>query len=245
MIGLMILGAALLWLAIAIGAGMGVRRLSGRRWPQFVTVVFLVWLPFWDVIPGYYLYRKAVREVAGVRIHQTAKAEGYLDLTKTDCNSCWTDLRDSAYSFLEIRRTGVTGVLNRSEQGAGYYTYRLLPRGDERCRVFDSLPNAEDLRAYYGLKDRCLFWTVSSTPTSQYEVSSGIDYYRNSKGLWPVRLVWRRVSDRASQRVLAQSIQVNFYSWIGRQVGILSWVYTREPDGRRIQFSNEDILNPD
>ncbi|MCC7423906.1 MAG: hypothetical protein IT428_26885 [Planctomycetaceae bacterium] len=245
MIGLMILGAALLWLAIAIGVGMGVRRLSGRRWPQFVTIIFLVWLPFWDVIPGYYLYQKAVREVAGVRIHQTAKADGYLDLTKTDCNSCWTDLRDSAYSFVEIHRTGKTGVLDRFEQGAGYYTYRLLPRDDERCRLFDSLQNAESLRAYYALKDRCLFWTVSPVPTSQYEVASGIDYYGNSKGLWPVRLVWRRVTDRMSHRLLAESIQVDFFSWIGRQIGIPSWIHTSEADGRRIRFRREDILKPD
>jgi hypothetical protein len=244
MIPLLILGAALLWMGIAVAAGIGAYRLSGKRWLQVATIVLLIWLPFWDVIPGYYLYQRAVREVAGVRIHQTARAAGYLDLTKTDCNSCWTDLRDSRYSYLEVHRTGATGVLYRSEQGAGYYTYRLLPRDDERCRVFDSLPNADDLRAYYGLMERCLYWTVSPTPVSQYEVSSGVDYYRNSKRRWPVRVVWRRVSDRASQGVLAESVQVDFFSWIGRQIGIPSWIHTRESDGRRIQFSNEDILKP-
>jgi hypothetical protein len=245
MIGLMILGAALLWMGIAVGAGIGARRLTGKRWLQWVTIVFLLWLPFWDVIPGYYLYQRAVREVAGVRIHGTAKAEGYLDLTKTDCNSCWTDLRDSAYRFIEIHRTGATGVLDRFEQGAGYYTYRLLPRDDERCRRFDSLPNVEALRTYYALKERCLFWTVSPVPTSQFEVSSGIDYYGGSKGLWPVRLVWRRVTDRVSRRILAESTQVDFFSWIGRQIGIPSWIHTKEPDGRRIRFRREDILKPD
>lgn len=244
MIGLMILGAALLWLAIAVAIGIGVHRLSGRRRLQVATVLFLVWLPFWDVIPGYYLYQKAVREVAGVRIHQTAKAEGYLDLTQTDCNSCWTDLRDSKYSYLEIQRTGATGVLYRSEQGAGYYTYRLLPRDDERCRLFDSLPNADPMRVYYGLGERCLYWSVSAKPTSQYEVSSGIDYYGNSKGLWPVRLVWRSVSDRSSRVMLAERIQVDFYSWIGRQIGIPSWIRTRESDGRRVQFRIEEVLKP-
>jgi hypothetical protein len=244
MIGLMILGAGLLWFGIAFGAGIGVYRVTGKRWLQVAAIVFVVWLPFWDVIPGYYLYQKAVREVAGVRIHQTANAQGYLDLTQPDCNSCWTDLRDSGYTFLEVHRTGATGVLFRFEQGAGYYTYRLLPRADERCLFFDSLPNAEALRAYYALKERCLFWSFSPAPTSQYEVSSGIDYYGNSKRLWPVRAVWRRVGDRASQCLLAESVQVDFFSWIGRQIGIPSWIHTRESDGRRIQFSNEDILKP-
>ncbi|MEQ1580976.1 MAG: hypothetical protein ABL964_10315 [Steroidobacteraceae bacterium] len=244
MIGLMILAAVLLWIGIAVGAGIGVHRLSGRRGLQVATILFLVWLPFWDVIPGYYLYQKAVREVAGVRIHRTARAEGYLDLTQTDCNSCWSQLSNRGYGYLEIQRTGKTGVLDRFEQGAGYYTYRLLPRDDERCRVFDALPNAESLRAYYGLKDRCLFWTVSATPISQYELASGIDYYGNSERLWPVRLVWRSVSDRSSRVVLAERIQVDFYSWIGRQIGIPSWIHTRESDGQRIQFRIEEVLKP-
>jgi hypothetical protein len=242
MIGLMLLGAALLWLAIAIGVGLGVRRLSGKRWLQDITVVFLVWLPFWDVIPGYFLYQKAVREVAGVRIHQTAKADGYLDLTQTDCNSCWSTLRDSAFSFLEIRRTGATGVLYRSEQGAGYYTYRLLPRGDERCLVFDAMPNADGLRAYYALGDRCLFWSFSQTPSSQYEVSSGVDYYGDSEGLWPVEMVWRRVIDRKSRIVLAESVQTNFFSRISRQIGFPFWAHTVLPTGQHIEIRIEEIL---
>jgi hypothetical protein len=244
MIALMLLGAVLLWIGIAVGAGIGVRRLSGKRWLKLATIAFLVWLPFWDVIPGYYLYQKAIREVAGVRIYDTAQADGFLDLTQTDCNSCWTNLRDSSYSFLEIHRSGATGVLFRFEQGAGYYRYELLQREDERCRLFDSLPNAEGLRAYYALKDRCLYWSFSPAPTSQYEVSAGIDYYGRSEGLWPVRLVWRRVAFRPSRAVLAERVQVDFFSWIGRQIGVPSWIHTRESDGRRIQFRIEDILKP-
>jgi hypothetical protein len=151
-------------------------------------------------------------------------------------------LRDSAYSFLEIRRTGATGVLYRSEQGAGYYTYRLVPRGDERCRVFDALPNAHDLRAYYGLMDRCLHWSVSATPTSQYEVSSGVDYYGNSEGRWPVELAWRRVVDRRSNSTIAESVAVYFFSWIGREIGIVSWKYDDLPDGTHIYFSIKEVL---
>ncbi len=245
MIGLMILGAALLWFAIAVAIGIGVHRLSGRRWLQIATVLFLVWLPFWDVLPGYYLYQKAVREVAGVRIHQTAKAEGYLDLTQTDCNSCWTNLRDSAYSYLEIYRTGATGVLYRSEQGAGYYTYRLLSRDDERCRVFDSLPNADPMRVYYSLGERCLYWSVRAKPTSRYEVSSGIDYYGNSQRLWPVELAWRRVVERTSQVLLAESVQVRFFSRISRQIGVPFWVYVVRPDGQHIEVQVEKILMAD
>lgn len=244
MIGLMLLGGALLWIGIAVGVGVGIRRRSGKLWLQLATIAFLVWLPFWDVIPGYYLYQKAVREVAGVRIYDTAQADGYLDLTQTDCNSCWTDLRDSSYDYLEIHRTGVTGVLFRFEQGAGYYRYQLLQRDDERCRLFDTLPNAESMRSYYGLKDRCLYWTVSVEPTSEYEVASGVDYYGYSKGLWPVRLNWRRVSVRSTHAVLAERTQVDFYSWLGRQIGIPAWINTRDSDGRRIQFRIEEVLKP-
>lgn len=244
MIGLMILGAALLWLVIAVGAGIGARQVTGkRRWQVAVTVV-VAWLPFWDVLPGYYLYQRAVREVAGVRIHGTAPAKGYLDLTQTDCNSCWSLLRDSPYEFIEIYRTAATGVLYRAEQGEGYYTYRLLPRDDERCRAFNLLPNAEAMRSYYGLRERCLYWTVSQQPVSRYELTSGVDYYGNSEGWWPVRLVWRRVSDRASRSVLAERTQVDFFSWIGRQIGVPSWIYSRDSDARRIQFRLEDVLIP-
>ncbi len=245
MIGLMIFGAGLLWFGIAFGAGIGVYRVTGKRWLQVAAIVFVVWLPFWDVIPGYYLYQKAVREVAGVRIHQTANAQGYLDLTQPDCNSCWTDLRDSGYTFLEVHRTGATGVLFRFEQGAGYYTYRLLPRADERCLFFDSLPNAEALRAYYALKERCLFWSFSPAPTSQYEVSSGIDYYGNSKKLWPVELVWRRVIERISRRVLAESVAVYFFSRLAHQIGIPSWRHADQLDGSHIYFRIEDVLVPE
>lgn len=209
-----------------------------------MTTGVLLWLPFWDVIPGYYLYQKAVREIAGVRIHRTVQVEGYLDLSETDCNSCWSRLRDQRYGYLEIRRSGRTGVLVNAEQGAGYYTYRLLPRDDERCRLFDSLPNAGAMRAYYGLQDRCLYWTVSETPVSQYEVSSGIDYYGRSEGLWPVRLMWRKVVARSSSELLAESVQVDFFSWIGRQIGVPSWIYTRDSVGQRIRFRIEEILKP-
>ncbi len=245
MIAAMLLGAALLWLAIAIGLGAVAFRVSRKRWIQIVTTGVLLWLPFWDVIPGYYLYQRAVREVAGVRIHRTVQVEGYLDLTETDCNSCWSRLRDQRYGYLEIRRSGRTGVLVNAEQGAGYYAYRLLPRDDERRRLFDSLPNAEAMRAYHGLQERCLYWTVSATPVSQYEVSSGIDYYGRSEGLWPVELVWRRVTDRRSSQVLAQSTVVSFFSRLSHQIGIPSWRYADLPDGSHIYFGVEEVLVPE
>lgn len=245
MIGLMFLGAALLWIGIAVGLGFVVRRLSRKRSLQVATTLFLVWLPFWDVIPGYYLYQKAVREVAGVRIYDAAKADGYLDLTQTDCNSCWTNLRDSGYSYLEIYRSGVTGVLFRQEQGAGYYTYRLLPRDDERCRLFDSLPNSEAMRTYYALGARCLYWTFSATPTSRYQVSSGVDYYGNSKRLWPVELAWRRLTARQAGTILAESVAVYFFSRLSRQIGIPSWRHADDADGNHIYFRIEDVLAPE
>ncbi len=242
MIGLMILGAALLWLVIAVGAGIGARRVTGkRRWQVTVTVI-VAWLPFWDVLPGYYLYQRAVREVAGVRIHGTAQAKGYLDLTQTDCNSCWSLLRESPYEFIEIYRTAATGVLYRAEQGAGYYTYRLLPRDDERCRAFDLLPNAEAMRSYYGLRERCLYWTVSQQPVSRYELTSGVDYYGNSEGWWPVELAWRRVVDRASRKAMAESTQVRFFSRISRHIGLPFWTTTSLPSGQHIEFRTEEVL---
>jgi hypothetical protein len=170
--------------------------------------------------------------------------EGYLDLTQTDCNSCWTDLRDSKYRYLEVHRTGATGVFYRSEQGAGYYVYRLLPREDERCRLFDSLPNAEAMRAYYGFGDRCLYWNLRSNPISQYEVSSGIDYYGYSKGLWPVELAWRRVKERLTDAILAESVAVYFFSRLARQIGIPAWRHADQADGSHIYFRIEDVLVP-
>ena len=242
MIAAMMLAAALVWLAIAIVAGMLVFRWQAKRWLQLATTLFVAWLPFWDVVPGYYLYQKAVREVGGVRIYRTVKAEGYLDLSETDCDFCWSRLRYQKAGYLEVQRTWSSGLLHEMEQGAGYYTYRLLPRDDERCKSFDSLRNAERLRSRYGLKERCVLSIFSPVPVSEYEVSSGSEYYGWSKSLWPVEMAWRRVLERESQHVLAESMQIYFYSWLGRQIGIPSWRYTHLHDGGHIQLRVEEIL---
>lgn len=243
MIAAMLLGGLLAWLAIAFGAGMAAYRWKGKRWLQVTLTLIVLWLPFWDVIPGYILYRQAVREVGGVRIYKTVEADGYLDLTDTDCVSCWSRLVESKYRYLEVRRTGNSGVLKAIERGTGYYVYRLAPLGDRRCQAFESLPNARRLASLYRLGERCVYSTFSESQSSNVVISRGSDSYQKSSP-WPVTLDWTRVVDRRSPGQLAEAVQVHFFSRLSRLIDIPSWSYTKLPTGERIRIHIEEVLKP-
>ena len=245
MIGALLLMAALAWLAIAGVAGWLLYRWTGRRWVQVIASLFLLWLPFWDVVPGLILYSRAIREVGGVRIHQTVRAAGYLDLSVTDCYSCWSRLQDSNYGYLEVRRTVKGGALAALENGPGFYKYRLLPREDSRCELFESLPNAERIRSNRGLGNWCVTSTFHAEPYSRYELSSGHRIYGHSSLPWPVTIDWSRVRDRVSGEVLAESSQVHFTSWLGRKIGTPHWKYIDQKDGRHIELRMTEVLLPD
>lgn len=240
MIGVFLLLAAIVWLCFAVAAGCLAFRHTHKRWLQAAVSLFVLWLPFWDVIPGLYFYYKAIREVGGVRIYRTVKAEGYLDRTATDCYSCWTELRNSPYEYMEIHRTVSWGTLSSVEPGAGYYEYRLLPRGSEGCEPFESLPNADQIRTVRGIRDRCVSFVRRSSPVSRYEVSAERDHIHLG-----VILFSRRVRDLLANETIAESSQIYFTSWLGREIGVPHWHFTELADGSHIEVRPNDVLIPE
>ncbi len=245
MIEAMLLAVALVWIAISIGAGMLVYRWQRKRWMQVATTLLLIWLPFWDVIPGYYLYRKAVREVGGVRIYRTVQAEGYLDLSATDCDSCWSRLRDYPFRYVEIKRTGPTGVLSTIESGKGFYEYRLAPVEDITCGSFSQLRFADQLQKGNGIQGNCVVAVKRDRPVSRFEYStSGWEILRDEPLLRPIEKLSQRITDRESGEVIAESYEIRFVNWIGAQLELPGWSYTRLPSGKRITFEIEDVVNP-
>lgn len=239
MIAAFLLLGAIVWLCIAAAAGWLAYRQTHKRWLQVTVSLFVLWLPFWDVIPGLYFYYKAIREVGGVRIYRTVKAEGYLDRTATDCYSCWTELLESPYKYLEIHRTVPWGTLASVEAGAGYYEYRVLPKGSVGCESFESLSNADQIRTVHGLRDRCVSFLRRATPNSRYEVSA-----ETRRWPWGVDVYSRRIRDMQEDQTLSESNQVYFIGWLGRKVGVPAWEFNEQESGVPIRFRNTDVLVP-
>lgn len=240
MIAAFLLLGAIVWLCIAAAVGWLAWRQTHKRLLQIAVSVFVLWLPFWDVIPGLYFYYKAIREVGGVRIYRTVQAKGYLDRTLTDCDSCWTFLRTSPYKYVEVQRTVPWGTLSTLEPEPGFYEYRLLPKGSPECGPFESLPNADRIRSVRGIRDLCVSSIHRSAPMSRYELSA------ETKQLpWGPGIYSRRVHDIQTNELLAESNQVYFTSWLGEQIGLPHWQFTETADGRHIGFGSEEIIVPE
>ena len=126
MIGLFVFGSFALWIAIAIWVGFAVHKKTQKRWMQVATSLFVLWLPFWDVIPGYLAYRKSVDTTGGVRIYRIVAAEGYLSGWVDTCFDCWRGLKHSPFRYIEVERTKPNGLLQDIEPLPGYYDDRLV-----------------------------------------------------------------------------------------------------------------------
>ncbi len=245
MLALTLLLLAIGWLLVAVVSGFLAYKGTRKRWVQVATAIVVLWLPFWDVIPGWILYQKAVREVGGVRIYKTVEAEGYLDRSATDCYSCWSQLNGSSYEYLEVERTVSGGALSVIEPDPGFYEYRLDPLEESSCAAFNELPNADLLRSNHAIGRRCVISTVSSTPVSRYEVRSEATNFKDINSPWRIRLNKFQVRDRINDELLAESVQVYFTSWLGRFVGIPRWQFTDLDDGRHIEVDLKRILIPE
>jgi hypothetical protein len=57
-LGTIILFLFIGWIWAGVAAGRIAYAATGKRWVQAVAVVAVVWLPFWDVIPGWIMYQK-------------------------------------------------------------------------------------------------------------------------------------------------------------------------------------------
>lgn len=236
---LLLLAGLVALLSLAGIAGWLAHRYTGKRWLQIAVSLFVVWLPFWDVIPGLYFYYKAIREVGGVHIYRTVKAEGYLDLTVTDCTGCWTWLSGSPHRYIEVLRTVPGMELPTLEAEPGYYEYQLLPAGSAACQPFESLPNAARIMRRRGIPGKCVAIARRDNAISRYELSA-----LTVQLPFGAKVFSRRVRDRSENTIVAESNQVYFTSRLGRQVGVPSWQYTDEPDGTHITIVSTDVIEP-
>ena len=248
MIGLFILGCFLIWFTLAIWVGFAVFNKTKKRWHQVVTSLFMLWLPFWDVIPGYLAYRDTVDTMGGVRIHRVVTAEGFLTESIDDCFDCWRALKDSPYRYIEVERTKPDGQLKEFEPLPGYYEYRLISRSSLECAqlyrhfsYFDSI----------GLKDLCVSSTRREQPLSRYRIQGhswqGMRSGRRLVGLSApdVELTEQMVIDRETGAVIAEAHAVRYISWIAKLLAIPAWQYSSNiSSGIRTDFELTEVIKP-
>ena len=168
---LLIIGVVLVvWLGVPALLGWCAYQATRRRWHQVAVTALGLWLPFWDVAPGYLLYRQAIRETGGIRIVRVLEAEGYLDGTQHNCSDCWTALPVSPHAYIEVEREIPDVMLAALTATPGYCQYGLAARGSAECAPFDGLPRADAIREQTLLEeDECVFAVRRDTPISRYE----------------------------------------------------------------------------
>jgi len=241
--GLLLIPMGLLWLAWGFLVGHLVYKWKHGRGLQLLATLFALWLPLWDLIPGYLLYKKAIREVGGIRIYRTVEAEGYLDRSLITSN-CWKSLKGRPFLYCEnYERNNDHSALGPLNAAAGYYEYRLAPIDTPECTPFHQL-NVEVMRTSHQLGDKCVVATRRDEPASRYEFAMGAGSYAEAWLVPPAELGWMRVNDRVTGEVVAQSTTVGYRPWIWRtRLGIpLEWRYTQDQYGRPIRLLPEDVI---
>lgn len=239
--GAVVLIVATVWAIAAAAAGTFAYRFRQRRWHKNVTIAAILWLPFWDVVPGLFLYSRAVNEVGGLRIYRTVEADGYLD-SASSCTSCWRYLLSMPYRYLEFEMASRDGQLGLITAVPGYYEYSLGERGSDECQAFDSLPHVATIRERTALTDnQCVVAVRRDEPTSRYERLHGrrayVDWFPS------VQLSYYVVRDRVTGENIAEAYQVRYDSWVSQQTTFPTWAYTRQ-HGRHIGFSMEEVVVP-
>lgn len=245
MIAAFLLLGAIVWLCIAAAAGWLAYRETHKRWLQVAVSLFVLWLPFWDVIPGLYFYYKAIREVGGVRIYRTVKAEGYLDRSLTDCRNCWTALRDSPYEYIEVEITDAGAEAGSLTPDPGYYAFRLVEIGNPDCAAFEVLHNAGTLRRMYGLTDLCpsAIHAASAISRFEYQSSLGWDVLGQENSFPLIETSWQKLRDLTSGEVVAEASAVRLVTWLSNQLEIPLVQYSVLPSGRPIRISLAEIID--
>src|ERR1041385_807357 len=115
MMGLMVLLALALLIAVAISAGAYVYRKTHRWWAFALATIIIAWLPFWDVVPGVILFHKTARDIGGMRVFKKVKGDGYLDRTcYSTCSRDWGFLLGSSrgFRYIEAEVGNLRNLLN-------------------------------------------------------------------------------------------------------------------------------------
>jgi hypothetical protein len=235
------------WIALAVYLGKSTRRASGKRWHQVAVMALVLWLPLWDVIPGYILYRQAIREISGVRIHRTVEVEGYLDLTRGLVRDAWRDQLNSPYEYTEVWIPTRDPQPNSLTAEPGYYEFRLAPRDRPECAPFDAqqINDWDKFRASTGLQDRCVVATRRDAPISRYELALESEWLPASRVIDLVEAGCWRVRDRLADEVIAEACTVSFDSWLSRWIGVPVWRHRNLASGQPIAlYAQTKVLRP-
>ena len=240
MIALSILLAIVLLIVIAAWVAHLTFRRTQSRWVQAGAFVLVLWLPFWNVIPGWLAYRKAVQELGGQRIYQTVQAEGFLDSQRIDSSMPWLALKSWPFRYVEIERTYPRGPLMALEQRPGYYEYRLHARGAPECEATATIANIDRVFDKFGLKDLCVSSRWRPSARSRYEWDGG-GWEPLPHQPWPgnVYVAWQRLADRQTGKVIAESYMLEFRPWYWP---FFSPQHTRDETGKSLTFDPATII---
>lgn len=242
--GMIVLLLFIGWIAIAIAAGKFAYKGTKKRWKQVLTVLFVLWLPFWDVLPGWIMYQKAVREMGGVRIKRTVEAEGYLDRTLPHCSDCWTRLNSNGgYHYIEVFVANSNPQPGSLTATPGYYEFRYESAGSNQCVSLENLTNADRIQKRIP-PGRCLVVIRRDVPTSQYEKLSGRSPYHEVKFLPTIWLSWNMVRNRLTDETIAEAYRVHYKSWLGKTFMFPQWNYISSSTGQPLYFEIQDVIKP-
>jgi hypothetical protein len=231
------------WLIVCWMVGWFLFKKTDRVWLAALAVLGLLWLPMWDLIPGLAAYNRAARELGGVRVHKSVVVSGFLDGARRD-SDVLSYIAHSPYEYIELERTGATGLLAAMESGAGYYEYRLLPEDRPECAPFASLRNSKTLQRYF--PGRCIHSIRRDKPISEfvYESSRGWQRLESEERSLPIEASWERVRDLKTGEVLAEAYRIRYISWLAGYIGIPQWKYPNTSSQTRAYFDPSEVLKP-
>lgn len=248
MIAAIFLALLLGWIAVAVVAGTLLYARTQKRWLQVAATLVILWLPFWDVIPGLILYRGMVLERAGVNIYSHVRVPGYLDASSPNCQTCWSTLFTSnfRYKYLEVYIGRRERWLPTLTPQPGYYEFRKLPRDSAECLPFERLPNVNRLRDQFKIGDYCVSATHRNAPISRYAyiTSQGWVPIPTNLGISGLEIRWQEIRNIRTDELLAEARAVRFRSFLGRWVGFPIWEHTHEKTDGRIELHLEEVLIP-
>ncbi len=199
--------------ACAWFAGVLVRHRTGLRWLHWCVAGIIIYLPVWDVGPGFIAYQSAIQSIGGTHVYRMASAQGYLDLREDTDIGVWSALPGAPYHYIEIwsKRRPLS-----SEIDPAYYELSLAPPGSPSCGNGPVPSNVKLVQEEEGLGENCPAVQRRDSPISDFVVRSSSGWERLPRFAWPrpVEEKWTRVEDRASGRRLAESVILRYRPWI-------------------------------
>jgi hypothetical protein len=246
--------------------GRAVYQRTGERWKQALATTMVLWLPFWDLVPGTVFFYHAVYKYGGVRIYERVRAEGYLLPSGVSGENRWKELRLDAYRryrYIEVHIPQPDA--SRGHIAArmlpiflpGYYQFFTMQITPQQCLAEQQLP---DRRSHYvtdefklrhppesALRDICVIAQRSNQPISRYRYE---DTFREMLPDYPSWLSVRAnsfiVESTKINQVIAQYSMVSFYSWLYPQLDHdynLVWRYPRFGSDRE-SLEIADVIQP-